>query len=325
MGTSVSVLAFDGISPFHMSVPGIVFGELSPSCGITDWSLTICGETPGVLRTADGYNFRVEHGLAELASANIIILPSWSHPANRPSPDLVAAVSRAHAQGSMIVGLCLGAFVVAATGLLNGRRATTHWKACGELARMYSEVIVDPSVLYVDEGDVVTSAGTAASLDACVNIVRGRLGAAVANHVARSLVVAPHREGGQAQYIERPVPATGGGDPIARTMEWALKNLASPLSVELLAVHANMSVRNFSRSFVNSTGETPAMWVRQQRLAEAQRLLEETDASIDQVAAASGFSSAVTLRQNFSAAFGISPAAYRRGFSARQRPLFAAR
>jgi transcriptional regulator GlxA family with amidase domain len=216
-----------------------------------------------------------------------------------------------------VVGLCLGSIAVAGAGLLAGRSAVTHWREVDRLAAAHPDVTVDADVLYVDHGDVLTSAGTASGLDACLHVVRTRLGAEAANRVARSLVVAPHREGGQAQYIERPVVQRLGDDPVATASAWAVEHLDEDLGVDRLAAAAHMSRRSFVRAFKASTGTTPAAWVRSRRLDEARRLLEATDLPVDRIAAACGFGNPVTLRQNFAAAFGSTPSSYRRRFDAR--------
>jgi transcriptional regulator GlxA family with amidase domain len=226
-------------------------------------------------------------------------------------------LQEAHQRGVTILGLCLGAIPVADAGLLSGRRAVTHWQAFGSLAVRHPDVVLDQTVLYVDHGDVLTSAGTASGLDACLHLVRGLLGADAANQVARSLVIAPHREGGQAQYIEHPVPPRSSDDPIARLLEWALGRLGEPLGIDRLADQAHMSRRTFVRAFRARTGTTPSAWIRTRRLDAARRLLETTDLSVDQVAADCGFGSAVTLRQNFATTFSTTPTEYRRHFDAR--------
>ena len=213
-----------------------------------------------------------------------------------------------------ILGLCLGAIPVADAGLLSGRRAVTHWQAFESLAVRHPDVSLDQSVLYIDHGDILTSAGTASALDACLHLVRGRLGADAANQVARSLVIAPHREGGQAQYIEHPIPPRSTDDPIARLLEWALSHLGEPLGIDRLASQSHMSRRTFIRAFRATTGTTPSVWIRARRLDAARRLLETTDLSVDQVAADCGFGNAVTLRQNFATAFSTTPTEYRRSF-----------
>lgn len=219
-----------------------------------------------------------------------------------------------------MAGLCLGAFAVAEAGLLDGRPAVTHWQALEDFSSRHAEIPVDRSVLYIDHGDVLTSAGTAAAIDACLHLVRTRLGAEAANQVARSLVVAPHRGGGQAQYIDRPVLPKKESSPIAETLDWALTHLQDPLTVDDLAAAAHMSRRTFIRAFRQVTGTTPAAWLRARRLDEVRRLLESTVLPIDQIAAECGFSSPITMRQNFGAAFSTTPSEYRRRFTARPDP-----
>lgn len=314
MTTRVAVFAHERVSPFHLSVPGLVFGELAVSSGIHDWEVVQCAARPGAVRTSDGYDIHVGHGLAELVEADVVVVPSWPDPSEEPPLELLAALRAAHARGAVIAGLCLGAFPVAAAGLLDGRRATTHWRAASMLAERFADVTVEPAVLYIDEGDVITSAGTAASLDACLHIVRRMLGSAVADDVARGLVVSPQREGRQAQFVDRPLPAA---HPLADVLDWARGHLDEKLDVDTLAARAFMSRRTFSRSFFRLMGETPARWIRTQRLREAQRLLETTEVGVEQVAVACGFSSPVTLRQNFLAEFGISPLMHRKKFGRR--------
>lgn len=317
MPTTVAVLAHEQLNPFHLSVPGAVFGELRQASGITDWDVVLCAAERGRVSTSDGYDIQVDRGLTDLLAADVVVVPSWRDPYEDAPSELTDALREAHARGALVVGLCLGAFVVAGTGLLDGRRATTHWRATDVLAERFPKVTVDPAVLYIDEGDVITSAGTAASLDACLHVVRARLGSRVANQVARGLVVSPHREGGQAQFVDRPVPERDRADPLAGVLDWALAHLADDLDVDELAARAHMSRRTFTRSFGAYTGTTPARWVRAQRLREAQRLLETTSQSIERVASSVGFSSAVTLRENFVSEFGVSPLRYRRAFAAR--------
>ena len=312
----IAVYAFDEITMFHLSVPHIVFDEVTRH-GLAEWSTVLFSEHAGQIRTAEGYTIAGVEGPAATLTADVIVVPSWLPESHEPSPSLKRLLVQAHARGATIIGLCLGALVVAASGLLDGRRAVTHWHAVEELAAHNPLVHVDGSALYIDHGDVLTSAGTASGLDACLHLVRTRLGAEAANTVARSLVVAPHREGGQSQYIERPVPTQSTADPIATACQWALEHLDEDLSVERLASVAHMSRRSFVRNFRASTGSAPATWVRSRRLDEARRLLETTNLSIDRIAAACGFGSAVTLRQNFAASFASTPTSYRRRFDAR--------
>lgn len=312
----IAVYAFDGATMFHLSTPQLVFDEVTRR-GLAEWTTVLFSDHAGSIRTAEGYQLSGIGGAGTAADADVVVVPSWSEDGRALSPALHNTLHAAHARGAVVVGLCLGAIAVADAGLLTGRSAVTHWRAVDALAARHPDVTVDASALYVDHGDVLTSAGTASGLDACLHLVRARLGADAANRVARSLVVAPHREGGQAQYIERPVARRVTDDPIARAVEWALAHLNGDLGVDQLAAAAHMSRRSFVRAFRASTGATPAAWVRSRRLDEARRLLETTGLSVDQVSESCGFGNTVTLRQNFLAAFGCTPSNYRRRFDAR--------
>jgi transcriptional regulator GlxA family with amidase domain len=243
-----------------------------------------------------------------------VVVPSWRDP-HEPAPEaLRQALRRAHANGARLVGLCLGTFVLADAGLLDGRPATTHWAALDAFARCHPRVRLEPDVLYVDDGELLTSAGTAAGIDCCLHLIRREHGAEVANRIARRLVVAPHRQGGQTQYIEQPLPADPGDDRLRAVLAWALEHLDQRLGVDELASRALMSRRTFTRRFRRATGASVGDWLAHQRLARAQRLLETTDRPLDHIAAEAGFGSAVSLRQRFGAALGTSPSAYRRSF-----------
>ncbi|AGZ40914.1 GlxA family transcriptional regulator [Actinoplanes friuliensis] len=312
----IAVYAFDGVTMFHLSVPQLVFDEVRRQ-GLGQWTTVLFADRAGSVRTAEGYRIGDVQGPEVTEEADIVVVPSWFEDGRVAGAQFRRILTTAHDRGATVAGLCLGAVAVADAGLLSRRTAVTHWQAVDMLAARHRDIGVNASVLYIDHGDVLTSAGTASAIDACLHLVRVRLGAAAANRVARSLVVAPHREGGQAQYIERPLPAHLANDPIAVVIEWALLHLAEPLPVERLAEVAHLSRRTFIRAFQASTGVTPAVWVKQQRLDEARRLLETTDLAIDQVADACGFGSTVTLRQSFAAAFDTSPSEYRRRFDAR--------
>ncbi|SFV16493.1 GlxA family transcriptional regulator [Pseudoduganella namucuonensis] len=311
---TVAVIAFEGISPFHLSVPCMVFGDDLSRLGVPRYELLICGERPGQIATMSGFGIVVEHNLSMLERADTVIVPAWPDPEERPSEALLHALRTAHARGARVVGLCLGAFVLAEAGLLDGRTASTHWVWADDFARKYREVKLDPKVLYVDEGNIVTSAGTAAAIDCCLHLLRSDHGAEVASRVARRMVVAPVRHGGQAQYIEQPLPKTHGGDPLSVTLDWAIEHLDQPLSVDMLASRSAMSRRNFTRRFKMKTGTTVTTWLVNYRLAAAQRLLETSDNAVDRIAEMVGFGSTVSLRQHFTAAFSVSPAAYRKQF-----------
>ncbi|WP_433928796.1 GlxA family transcriptional regulator [Curtobacterium flaccumfaciens] len=312
----IAIYAFDGITMFHLSVPQMVFDEVT-RLGLAEWETVVFSDRPGSVRTAEGLTLGPVQGLDAAADADVVVVPSWTDDGTRLPRPTERAVVDAHARGSVVVGLCLGSIAVAGAGLLAGRSAVTHWREVDRLAAAHPEVTVDADVLYVDHGDVLTSAGTASGLDACLHVVRTRLGAEAANRVARSLVVAPHREGGQAQYIERPVVQRRDDDPVATASAWAVEHLDEELGVDRLAAAAHMSRRSFVRAFKASTGTTPAAWVRSRRLDEARRLLETTDLPVDRIAAACGFGNPVTLRQNFAVAFGSTPSSYRRRFDAR--------
>jgi len=310
----VAVVAFDRISPFHLSVPCVVFGEDRRSGGVPDFDFRVCAAETGALATTAGFSIAVTHGLEALADAHTIIVPSWRDPAEAPPAALVDALRAAHERGALLVGLCLGAFVLAATGILDGRPASTHWAWADDFARRYPRVRLDPDVLYVDNGNVLTSAGTAAGLDCCLHVLRKISGAQAANYVARRLVVSPHRQGGQAQYVQQPMPPSPRGDRLSGLLDWVSGNLAVPHTLDTLAARALMSRRTFTRRFRLATGTTVGAWLLAQRLARAQQLLESTDESVETIAASAGFGSAASLRQHFGEAFRTSPSAWRRGF-----------
>ncbi|MBB5507186.1 transcriptional regulator GlxA family with amidase domain [Paraburkholderia sp. JPY681] len=310
----VAVVAFDRISPFHLSVPCVVFGEDRRGGGVPAFDFRVCAAEAGALATTAGFSIAVTHGLEALADAQTIIVPSWRDPDEPPPAALLDALTAAHERGALLVGLCLGAFVLAAAGILDGRPASTHWAWADDFARRYPRVRLDPDVLYVDDGNVLTSAGTAAGLDCCLHVLRKICGARVANHVARRLVVSPHRQGGQAQYVQQPMPPNPRGDRLSGLLDWVSGNLAAPHTLDTLAARALMSRRTFTRRFRLATGSTVGAWLLAQRLARAQQLLESTDESVEAIAASAGFGSAASLRQHFADAFRTSPSAWRREF-----------
>ena len=312
----IAVYAFDEATMFHLAVPQMVFDEVARQ-GLARWETVLFSDRAGEITTAEGYRLGGVKGPGAADQADIVVVPSWFDDGRVLSDSLRRVLQGAHVRGAPILGLCLGAIPVADAGLLAGRRAVTHWQAFDSLAARHPDVPLDQSVLYIDHGDVLTSAGTASALDACLHVVRSRLGAEAANRVARSLVIAPHRDGGQAQYIERPVPPRATDDPISRLLEWALGRLGEPLTIDRLAAQAHLSRRTFVRAFRAATGTTPAAWVRARRLDAARRLLETTDLPVDQISADCGFGNAVTLRQNFAAAFSTTPTEYRRRFDTR--------
>lgn len=315
----IAVLAFNGISPFHLSVPCLVF-ENRAWAGLPSYKLRICAGEPthhGMLRTNAGFDLQTNLTLEDAAHADVLIVPSWRNPQEHPPAPMVSAVRDAYERGTTVVGLCLGAFVLAQAGVLDGREATTHWSAAAEFSRRYPRVKLVPDVLYLDaeDGRLVTSAGTAAGLDCCLHLVRLWHGAEVANRIARRLVVAPHRQGGQAQYIEQPLHDAPGGDRLSELLNWSVAHLAEPHTLDSLAERAAMSRRNFTRRFRELTGTTVGQWLLGQRLAHAQRMLENTHLPVEAVAQLSGFGSAVSLRQHFGKAYHTSPSAYRALFA----------
>lgn len=313
----IAVLAFDHISPFHLSVPCLVFENRA---GQPEHELWICAAEPapeGGLRTTAGFTVHTRLTLADAVQADVLIVPSWRDPDECPPAAMVDAVRAAHARGATVVGLCLGAFVLAEAGILDGHEAATHWSAVEQFSRRYPRVKLRPDVLYqdADEGRLVTSAGTAAGLDCCLHLLRRWHGADVANLVARRLVAAPHRQGGQAQYIEQPLHDAPGGDRLSDLLNWVAAHPSEPHTLDSLAGRAAMSRRNFTRRFRDLTGTTVGQWLLGQRLAYAQRLLETTHQSVETVAQQAGFGSAASLRQHFSQAYRTSPSAYRALFS----------
>lgn len=311
----IAVVAFDGISPFHLSVPCIVFGEDRTAAGESRFDLTVCAVQPGMLQTNAGFAITVAHGLGVLRHADVVVVPSWCDDLRPAPPALLRALQAAHRRGAVIVGLCLGAFVLAEAGLLDGRPATTHWKLAPEFARRYPRAALQAEVLYVEDGLILTSAGTAAGIDCCLHLLRVRCGAEAANRAARRMVVAPHRQGGQAQYIEQPVPTAAEGDRLAPLLQWMGERLDTAHALDDLAGRALMTRRTFTRRFREVTGTTVGQWLQNQRLALAQRLLEATDQPVEQVATRAGFGTAVSLRKHFVTAFKVSPTVYRRQFS----------
>lgn len=311
---TVALAVTDGMLHFELSMAIEVFG--SDLTHIVDpwYHFSLCGSSAVQV---DRFRLEPDHGLDHLAHADTVIVPGWADTDMDPPAELVDAVRAAHAAGARVVSLCTGAFVLAAAGLLDGKRATTHWAHTGELARRHPEVTVDPDVLYVDNGDVLTSAGKAAAMDLCLHLVRLDHGSSNANKIARRLVVPPHRDGGQAQFIATPVPAPGN-NPLTTLFPWALQRLDEPLTVEDLARQARMSSRHLGRHFKSLTGATPLQWLHTQRIRHAQELLETTDDTIDTIATATGMGTATTLRRHFHRTVGVPPDAYRRTFRSRR-------
>lgn len=309
----IAVVAFEPISPFHLAVPCVVFGDPHP--GLPVFDLRVCAVQPGRLMTTAGFRIEIVHGLEALKRADTIIVPSWRDPAEGAPPALLAGLRAAHRRGARIVGLCLGAFVLAEAGLLDGHRATTHWGYAQDFAARYPAVRLDPDVLYVDDGLIVTSAGTAAGIDCCLHLIRRDYGVEAANSVARRLVVPPHRQGGQAQFIEQPLPATPLGSRLLPVLDWLRSHLDQPHTLDGLAARALMSRRTFTRQFRQQTGMTVIAWLAAERLALAQRLLEGGAEPVERIAQRCGMASASSLREQFRRAYGVSPSQWRRSFN----------
>lgn len=310
----VAVLAFEGISPFHLAAPYAVLAGTGRPAGDLPYRLVTVAERPGPVATSAGWPVVVEHGLKGLAAADTVVLPSWDT-SREPSAALLEAVTRAHGRGARVVGLCLGAFVVARSGIADGREVATHWAAAAELARACPQVRVRSDVLWCDEGDVVTSAGVAAGLDCLLHLVRTDLGAATAARVARALVLAPHREGNQAQFVPAPVRGAAGTDLFDDALDWALDHLADRVGLDAWAARAAMSRRTFTRRFRERMGTSPAAWLLDQRLLRARELLETTDRPVDAIAQAVGFATGASLRAHFTERFGTTPGRHRRAFT----------
>lgn len=309
--TRIAVIAFDGITPFHLSVPSLVFGSVHGDRETPAFDVIACSVDKGTIRTSAGFGIAIDKDLSALRTADIVIMPAWHDDCRAAPAALLAALRRAHRRGARMVGLCLGSFPLAEAGLLDGKAATTHWEAADFLARRFPKVRVDRDVLYVADEDVLTSAGVAAGLDCCLHLLRETCGAEIANRVARRLVIAPHRQGGQAQFIERPVPASHADNRFSHVLDWVGQHLQHEHSIDALAARAAMSRRNFTRHFRQATGTSFKQWLLAQRLAHAQRMLESGDASIEVVALEAGFGTALSLRQHFRSAFRTSPSAYR--------------
>jgi transcriptional regulator GlxA family with amidase domain len=306
----LTILALDAAVPLDLAIAAQLMGyPMAP------YDVTICGPRPGQVKTTSGFAAAVSHGLRALAAADTVMIPGFS-PHNRAlPPPVLMALRRAHRRGARMVSICTGAFALAQAGILDGRRATTHWRHAGELAASFPAVTVDPDVLYVDQGQVLTSAGVAAGIDLCLHLIRADHGARAANAVARQVVIAPHRDGGQAQYIRQPVQAEAGAS-LAATRAWAQSHLAAAMTVRDLARHANVSERTFARRFRAETGTTPLRWLTTQRLATARELLEEGTLTIEEIARRCGLGSTDNLRLYFHRHLRTTPSAYRRAFSA---------
>ena len=324
---NVAVVVVNGFLPFEFGTICEVFGIDRSDDGLPSYDFAVVAGEPPPLRAHNDFTIQPSCGLERLEEADLIALPAvgddqlsiYPVPPGRPCPprefpgDLLAALHRAVDRGARVLSVCSGAFILGEAGLLDGRRCTTHWRHAEELARRYPAAKVDPDVLYVDDDPVITSAGTAAGIDACLYLVRKEQGSRVANGIARRMVVPPHRDGGQAQYVDQPVAPFCDGT-LRDLLEWLRAHLDQPLTVRQLAVRANMSERTFARRFVQDTGTTPQRWLIGQRILLAQQLLEESDETVDAIADRTGFGNATALRHHFRAWRGTTPNAYRRLF-----------
>lgn len=309
----VTALCLDGVVAFDLSVAAEVFSHAFGSRGEPLYEFRACTPGGGAVASTTGFEVSGLAGLEALERTDTVVVPASRALVRRPPEQVLAALRGVVDRGGRAVSICAGAFALAHAGLLDGRRATTHWAGAPELARRFPRVQVDPAALYVDEGDVLTSAGLSAGIDLCLHVVRSDHGERVGTAVARSMVAAPHRDGGQAQFIERALPDPAGSlDPVRR---WALDHLSEPLDVATLAARAGVSPRTFARRFVAETGTTPLKWLHSQRVLEARRLLERTELSVEEVASHCGFGSAPSLRQHFRRAVSTTPTAYRRTFT----------
>ncbi|MFH9725164.1 GlxA family transcriptional regulator [Streptomyces sp. NPDC017254] len=305
----VVVLALDGVYPFELGIPSRVFGAAGGN-----YEVLTCSVDGGPVRTNADFSVTVEHGPEVLRTADTLLLPPFdtSLLSRELSPGIAEALASLR-PGARLVSICTGAFVLASAGLLDGRTATTHWAVADTFRSWFPQVALDPDVLFVDDGEVLTSAGAASGVDVCLHLVRKDHGTAVANQVARVCVAPPWRDGGQAQYIERPVPEPAAGGTSA-TRQWALENLRDPLPLSELAEHARMSLRTFARRFNEEVGMSPGRWLIQQRVSRARHLLESTDLAVDDIAGEVGFATGTSLREHLHAAIGVTPLAYRRTF-----------
>lgn len=314
---TVAVLVRDGLLPMELGIVHRLFGQARDAADRPFYDVVTCTLAPGVVRTDADFLVHVEHGPEVLSTADTVVVPASDldySPAPLPA-ELAGALARIRV-GARIASICTGSFVLAAAGLLDGRPATTHWKSAARFRDLFPRVQLDPDVLYTEADGVLTSAGEAAGVDLCLHMIRTDHGAAVANDVARGTVVPPHRDGGQAQYVRRPVPEPAVSST-SRTREWALENLHRPITLRELAERESTSTRTFTRRFRDEMGTSPGQWLAQQRVAQACSLLEETDCSVDQVAVRSGFGTADSLRLHLRAELGVSPTAYRRTFRTR--------
>ncbi len=320
MTKNVVAIVSENTGAFSLGVATEFFGGDCGQCVPVRFDFALAAEKPGLIRTSFGLNMLVEHGLERVGEADVVLMLPWETRACEPSEELLQALRDAHERGATIMTFCSGAYVLAAAGLLDGRRAATHWQWVDHLAAKYPDVTIDADVLYVDEGTILTGAGGASGVDLCLYWLRREYGAKVANRVARGLVVPPHRDGGQAQYIVSPLPEAGDSERLGDILAWMRENLHEPVTVDDLAARALMSPRSFARHFRATTGTTPRAWLLTQRLHRAEELLESGDVPIEEIARQVGFGTAAALREQFVRRRGVAPRDYRRVFRAAATP-----
>lgn len=313
---SVAAIVGSRVAGFELGILCQIFGLDRSDDGLPTYDFAVCGPRPGLVPTTSGFAVEVTHPLDRAAEVDLVAVPAWPDLDAPLDPATVTALRDAHERGATLLAICTGAFALAGAGLLDGRRATTHWQFTDRLARRFPRVRIERDVLYVTDGPVLTSAGAAAGIDACLHLVRRTHGSATANALARRMVVPAHRDGGQAQYVEMPLPQTPAGDGLAEVLDWAVSHLDRPLAVATLAERARMSPRSFARRFRTATGTTPHRWLLEQRLLRAELLLETTDLTVDVVAQRAGFGSADTLRHHFARRRGTTPSNHRHAFRA---------
>ncbi|WP_286788138.1 MULTISPECIES: GlxA family transcriptional regulator [unclassified Pseudomonas] len=309
---TVALMVYNHFSPFHLSVPCIIFGDILPEHKL--FNLKLCAGEPGILRSDQGMSIDTLYGLETLPEADIVIIPYWRDPAEQPDPRLLDALTSAHRQGKQVVGLCLGTYVLAYAGLLDNRRASTHWELEQDFIKRFPQVHLDTNALYVDDDNLITSAGTGAGLDCCLYLVRQHYGSVIANKVARRMVIPPYREGGQAQFIEQPIPESTQDARINTLLDFLRRNLSKPHDIDALAAFTKMSRRTFTRHFHKATGMSVGDWLVSERLQRSQELLESTSHSVEFIAELVGFQSVSSFREHFKIMFGVTPSEWRKTF-----------
>ncbi|HSA66030.1 MAG TPA: transcriptional regulator FtrA [Methyloceanibacter sp.] len=310
----VAVVVYDDLCLFEFGVAAELFGLPRPELDVSWYDFAVVGLESRCFRSLGGVSIQAAKGLSVLNRARTIVLPGWKSPHEEPPARLLRALIAAHGQGARLMSICSGAFVLGYAGLLDGKRATTHWRYTEEFRSLFPRVELVPDVLYVDEGQIITSAGSAAGIDAGLHLIRRDFGAAIANRVARRLVVTPHREGGQKQFIPSPVDERSSSSRFQDVMQWARQHLAEPITVRRLAYQAAMSERNFLRRFREATGATPKAWLLNERISKAQELIETTDEPVDRIGERCGFVAPETFRLAFRNRVGLAPSKYRHRF-----------